>query len=57
MASARAFLVMVDAHIAADPSFMKDRAKVIFFVVIIVESIVDQEVQFHRVHPSTGLAG
>ena len=29
--SARAFLVKVDAQIAADPSFMKDRAKAIFF--------------------------
>ena len=31
MASARAFLVKVDAQIAASPSFMKDRAKAIFF--------------------------
>ena len=31
IASARAFLVKVDAQIAADPSFMKDRAKAIFF--------------------------
>ena len=29
--SARAFLVMVEAQVAADPSFMKDRAKAIFF--------------------------
>ena len=29
--SVRAFLVKVDAQIAADPSFMKDRAKAIFF--------------------------
>ena len=30
-ASARAFLVKVDAQIAADPSFIKDRAKAMFF--------------------------
>ena len=30
--SARAFLVKVDAHIAADPSFMKDRAKATFLL-------------------------
>ena len=29
--SVRAFLVKVDAQIVADPSFMKDRAKVILF--------------------------
>ena len=29
--SARAFLVKVDAQIAADPSFIKDKAKVMFF--------------------------
>ena len=29
--SARAFLVKVDAQIAADPSFIKDRAKAMFF--------------------------
>ena len=28
--SARAFLVKVDAQIAADPSFMKDKAKAMF---------------------------
>ena len=28
--SARAFLVKVDAQMAADPSFMKDRAKAMF---------------------------
>ena len=28
--SARAFLVKVEARVAADPSFMKDKAKVIF---------------------------
>ena len=28
--STRAFLVKVDTQVAADPSFMKDRAKVIF---------------------------
>ena len=31
MVSSRAFLVKADAQIAADPSFMKDRAKAIFF--------------------------
>ena len=30
-ASASTFLVKVDAQIAADPSFMKDRVKAIFF--------------------------
>ena len=30
--SERAFLVKVDAQIVADPSFMKDRAKVMFFL-------------------------
>ena len=30
--SARAFLVKVDAQIAADPSFMKDRAKATFLL-------------------------
>ena len=30
--SARAFLVKVDAQMAADPSFMKDRAKAMFFL-------------------------
>ena len=30
--SARAFLVKVDAQIAADPSFMKDRAKAMFLL-------------------------
>ena len=29
--SARAFLVKVDAQIAADPSFIKDKAKAMFF--------------------------
>ena len=29
--SVRAFLVKVDAQIAADPSFMKDRARATFF--------------------------
>ena len=29
--SARAFLVKVDAQIAANPSFIKDRAKAMFF--------------------------
>ena len=29
--SARAFLVKVDAQIAADPSFIKDKAKVMLF--------------------------
>ena len=29
--SARAFLVKVDAQIAADPSFIKDRVKAMFF--------------------------
>ena len=29
--SARAFLVKVDAHIAADSSFMKDRMKAMLF--------------------------
>ena len=29
--SERAFLVKVDAQMAADPSFMKDRAKAMFF--------------------------
>ena len=29
--SARDFLVIVEAHVAADPSFIKDRAKAIFF--------------------------
>ena len=31
MVSARAFLVKIDAQITADPSFMKDRTKMIFF--------------------------
>ena len=31
MASARAFLVMVDAQITANSSFMKDKVKAIFF--------------------------
>ena len=31
MVSARAFLVKVDAQIAANPAFMKDRVKAIFF--------------------------
>ena len=30
--SARAFLVKVDAQIAADPSFIKDKAKAMFFL-------------------------
>ena len=30
--SARAFLVKVDAQMAADPSFMKDRAKAMLFL-------------------------
>ena len=30
--SARAFLVKVDAQIAADPSFMKDRVKAMFLL-------------------------
>ena len=30
--SARAFLVKVDAQIAADPSFMKDKAKAMFLL-------------------------
>ena len=30
--SARAFLVKVDPQIAADPSFMKDRAKAMFLL-------------------------
>ena len=30
--SARAFLVKVDAQMAADPSFMKDRAKAMFLL-------------------------
>ena len=30
--STRAFLVKVDAQIAADPSFIKDRVKVMFFL-------------------------
>ena len=29
--SARAFFVTVEAQVAADPSFIKDRAKAIFF--------------------------
>ena len=29
--SARAFLVKVDAQIASDPSFIKDKAKAMFF--------------------------
>ena len=29
--SEKAFLVKVDSQMAADPSFMKDRAKVMFF--------------------------
>ena len=29
--SARAFLVKVDAQMAADPSFIKDKAKAMFF--------------------------
>ena len=32
--SARAFLVKVDAQIAADPSFIKDRAKAMFFSLV-----------------------
>ena len=32
--SARAFLVKVDAQIAADPSFIKDRAKEMFFSLV-----------------------
>ena len=32
--SARAFLVKVDAQMAADPSFMKDRAKAIVFSLV-----------------------
>ena len=30
--SARAFLVKVDAQMVADPSFMKDKAKAMFFL-------------------------
>ena len=30
--SARAFLVKVDAQIVADPSFIKDKAKAMFFL-------------------------
>ena len=32
--SERAFLVKVDAQMAADPSFMKDRAKAMFFLLV-----------------------
>ena len=34
VASERAFLVKVDAQMAADPSFMKDRAKAIVFSLV-----------------------
>ena len=46
--SARAFLVKVDAQIAADPS-------VLFIGVI--DGSVDHEVDFYGVHPGTGFAG
>ena len=33
--SARAFLVKVDAQMAADPSFIKDKAKAMFLLLVL----------------------
>ena len=51
----KAVTVSVKAQSLADPSFIKERANAIFFVIVVVDIFVDKEIELGVVDPGSSL--